>query len=412
MIEIATAIELIQQQVTKLGSERIDWSSAIGRRLAMPVLADVDSPPHDKSLMDGFAVIANDVVDSANRSQASRTWRILETIKAGAVPTQSIAPGACSRIMTGAPLPRGADAVVMVEMSRPDYERGEVVFQVDRLAPGQHVMRRAQSMRCGDCLFEPGHLIRPVDIGVLAEVGATELTVFRRPRVAVLATGDELVPAQVRPGPSQIRNSNGPMVAELARAASAEVCDLGIARDDLTTLTNKIRLGLESDVLVLTGGVSEGLVDLVPQTLQRLGVQCVFHKVSIKPGKPIWFGYWQSPVEERRCYVFGLPGNPVSSLVCFQIFVQPCLEQLAGGTGGHPPLVLAELAVDHQVRGPRPTYWPAVTVARSSRERLVRPLLWQGSSDLRCLAAANTLIFFPSREQTYQAGETVSVLEW
>ncbi len=410
MIEIPVALELIRQQVQPLVSETIELSQAVGRFLRQAIIADVNSPPHDKSLMDGFAVIAGDFVAEQKTDAAKKTWRILETIQAGAVPKQTVVPGTCARIMTGAPLPPGADAVIMSELAQVDFDRGLVSFAITGLAAKQHVMLRGQSMQVGDCLLRTGHRVRSVDVGVLAEAGVSRPQVGGLPTVAVLATGDELVAVQSKPGPSQIRNSNGPMVAELAKPNAANVQDLGIARDDPLDLRKKIERGLEEDVLILTGGVSEGLVDLVPRTLQDLGVQPIFHKVSIKPGKPIWFGVWDGGADGKRRYVFGLPGNPVSSLVCFQIFVQPCIEQLAGGTGGHPPMLMAELERDHQVRGPRPTYWPGVMIDKSTAQRTVQALPWQGSSDLRCLAEADTLIYFPAREQAYRQGELVGTL--
>lgn len=410
MIEISAALEQIREQVRPLSTENVDLSLAVGRRIAAAIVADVDSPPHDKSLMDGYAVMAADWSDEGGTRPTVATWKIVETIPAGTVPKQTVVSGTCARIMTGAPLPPGADAVIMSELAQPDLDRGLVSFAVERLSVGQHVMRRGQSMRVGDPLFLPGHRVRPVDVGVLAEVGAANLAVRPLPSVAVLATGDELVAMHQRPAASQIRNSNGPMVMELAKPFAAHVQDLGIARDEPNDLRQKIERGLQEDVLILTGGVSEGLVDLVPRTLQGLGVQPVFHKVSIKPGKPIWFGIWDGGADRKRRYVFGLPGNPVSSLVCFQIFVQPCLEQLSGGAGGHPPMLLATLTSDHQVRGPRPTYWPAVTIETGTVERCVRALTWHGSSDLRCLAEADTLIYFPPRETPYRQGEQVATL--
>lgn len=408
MIEIAEALELIRTHSRPLEWEQIALARSVGRFLADPIMADVDSPPHDKSLMDGFAVIAADIAHTRESAGSRPAWKILETIKAGMVPRQLVTPGTCARIMTGAPMPAGADAVIMIELADMNEIATEVSFQVDKLQAGQHVMRRAQAMRCGDLLYQPGHRIRPADIGLLAEVGQFQLRVRKLPRLAVLATGDELVPPQQVPGPGQIRNSNGPMVEQLAAPWSEEVLDLGVARDEIADLTGKIQQGLRADVLVLTGGVSEGLVDLVPRALQQSGVEPVFHKVSIKPGKPIWFGV--AAKAEHRCFVFGLPGNPVSSLVCFRVFVQPCLEQLAGGIAVVPKMEAAELAADHQVRGPRPTYWPARLTAQATAMRRVEALAWQGSSDLRCLAEANAFIFFPPREASYRRGEIVSVL--
>jgi molybdopterin molybdotransferase len=235
-----------------------------------------------------------------------------------------------------------------------------------------------------------------------------QVRVARRPTLAVLATGNELVPAEQTPAPGHIRNSNGPMLLAAAQAAGAVAVDLKIARDDAQQLRSLIARGLEHDVLVISGGVSAGVLDLVPGVLAELGVQQVFHKVHLKPGKPLWFGVLaRGPVDTL---VFGLPGNPVSSLVCFELFVRPAIGQLAGRGDTSLVEVAAELAVDYLQRGDRPTYFPARLANVDGRHR-VEPLRWQGSGDLRTLVQANALAYFPPGERAYRAGETVRVLQ-
>jgi molybdopterin molybdotransferase len=276
-------------------------------------------------------------------------------------------------------------------------------------------------------VLRTGDEIRPAEVGILAEVGRTEVEVFPRPRVAIVSTGNELIEVQARPAASQIRNSNGPMLAAAARRAGAIPLPLGIARDEPADLRAKIGQGLAAEVLVLSGGVSAGVLDLVPGVLRDLGVEQVFHKVSLKPGKPLWFGIQspksrvQSPkpdipdlgpwtLDEGPRLVFGLPGNPVSSLVCFELFVRPAIARLAGRD---PSVGLrrlpARLACDFEHRGERPTYFPAALERRDDRlcAKLVR---WRGSGDLRALTEANSLAIFDAGERHWRAGDAIDVL--
>jgi molybdopterin molybdotransferase len=286
-----------------------------------------------------------------------------------------------------------------------------------RLAPqqvraGQNIMRRATSLARGDRVLAAGHELRAIELGVLAEVGRTQVQVVRRPRLAVLATGNELVPAEVVPAAGHIRNSNSPMLVAASRSAGADSYDLGIARDDRDSLRALISAGLEADVLVLSGGVSAGVLDLVPGMLESLGVVSVFHKVRIKPGKPLWFGVKKHSSGSDQL-VFGLPGNPVSSLVSFELFVRPAIARLAGRASDSDE-VSAQLASEYAHRGDRPTYHPAEL--RHAKEQgangqyVVTPLRWQGSGDLNTLTRANALVCFAAGDYTLASGETVRVV--
>ena len=403
MIDIKEALELIASNVNPLPVMECPLSKSVGRVLSADVCADVDSPPHTKSIMDGFAVRAEDIA-------AQTPLRIIETIVAGEVPAKAIEAGDCSRIMTGAPLPEGADSVVMVERAEVvEQDGGEFAsFDLKELSKGQHAMQKAASFATGETIFKAGHVVRPWDVGLLAEVGAASVSVRQQPSASVLPTGDELVDANQKPGPGKIRNSNGPMVVAMFEALGINATDQGIARDNEQSLRTKIESGLQSDVLVLSGGVSAGVLDLVPKMLDDLGVEQVFHKVRVKPGKPIWFGVLKSDGESR--YVFGLPGNPVSSLVGFQLFVRAALRRMLGLTVEPANMVEAELAADHAVRGDRPTYWPGCWVRETGTTRRVQPLQWLGSSDLRTLGHAELLIQFPPGSQVHAAGQTVQVM--
>jgi molybdopterin molybdotransferase len=265
-------------------------------------------------------------------------------------------------------------------------------------------MRRATSLARGQSVLQPGKMLRPIEIGLLAEVGKSQVFVVPGPSVAVLVTGNELVEHFTAPAAGQIRNSNGPMIAALARSAGGTVADVGIARDNEADLLRTIAAGLAHDVVVISGGVSAGMLDLVPMMLLKLGVQQVFHKVNLKPGKPLWFGVKTSD-KGKRTLVFGLPGNPVSSLVCFELFVRPAIQKLRKLEPIGLPQRRALLAADHQQRGERPTYWPAAIVEES-----VTPLAWKGSGDLRTLTDANCLAFFPAGDRLFRAGEEIEVL--
>ncbi len=411
MISVEEAFQLIEQRVGSLPpleSETIPLSASVGRVLRKQIISDVDSPPHNKSVMDGFAVASRDIRDGVTN------FRVLETIVAGTMPTQTVNSGTASRIMTGAPMPSGADAVVMVELSNIGYndptpEEVTLLWNgpVEKFTTGKHAMQRAQNFAKGQTIFPAGHRIRPVDVGLLAEVGAAQVEVSRKPTVAVLPTGDELVDCSSVPGDSQIRNSNGPMLNAICQNMGAETIDLGIGGDSVGDLTAKIKKGLDQDFLLLSGGVSAGTMDLVPGILQSQGVVQVFHKVKVKPGKPIFFGVLERD-SGRPCLVFGLPGNPVSSLIGVHLFVSTAMRIMMGQTNCRPASRPAVLSAPHQTRGDRPTYWPGrLATEENAAPGAVEPLRWNGSSDLFSLGAAEGLIFMPAREERWDAGEQV-----
>ncbi len=401
MISIEEAYRLIATHVATLPIEDVALADSVGRVLSRDICADVDSPPHRKSLMDGFAVRSNDV--NANL----RRLKIIETVVAGGWPQKIVNHGEAARIMTGAPLPEGSDAVVMIEKTATESvgEFNFVVVHQDAIAPGNHVMQQADNFAADSVVLKHGHRIRPADVGLLAEVGAHRILAGSRPTVAVLPTGDELVTCSQQPSRGQIRNSNGPMLIALTKQLGLTTIDLGIGRDNPGELETIIQSGLQHDLFILSGGVSEGLLDLVPSTLQRLGVVEVFHRINIKPGKPIWFGVFSK--SGRRCYVFGLPGNPVSSLVGYHLFVRTAIRRLEMDLKPEPKFVIARLFESHETRGDRPTYWPARWHENNSSTRQVQPIAWHGSSDLLALGSADGLIYFPGGSATHDSGKEV-----
>ncbi|HEY2411399.1 MAG TPA: gephyrin-like molybdotransferase Glp [Pirellulaceae bacterium] len=396
MLSVDEALERVLELARPLPAVATALSEARGRVLAETIVSDIDSPPHDKSIVDGYAVIAADTV------KLPAELAVLEEITAGAVPTRTVERGMATRIMTGAPVPTGADSIVMVEQT--DLV-GDCVHILKDAKAGQNIVRRGTSLAKGQTVLQPGKLLRPIELGLLAEVGRTMVSAIPRPRVAVLVTGNELVGPSVTPGPGQIRNSNSHLLSGLVQQATgAFASDLGIARDDPAELMRDINAGLSRDVLILSGGVSAGVLDLVPKVLTQLGVSEVFHKVSLKPGKPLWFGH-KLRCEGHETLVFGLPGNPVSSLVCFELFVRPAIQKMRGLEPSGLKRISGQLTCDHQQRGERPTYWPAALQG----ER-VTPLSWKGSGDLRTLTDANCLAFFPAGERLFRGGEEVEAL--
>ncbi|MGC3970103.1 MAG: molybdopterin molybdotransferase MoeA [Pirellulales bacterium] len=403
MLSVDEALATIQACVTALPPRIVPLGEALGCVTAEPVASDVDSPPHDKAMVDGYAIRFDDLHDG--RAEL----RLLEEVTAGDVPRLTVESGTTTRIMTGAPLPAGADAVVMVERSsQPAADR--IVLDDPKAKSAQHIVRRAAVTSRGDVVLQAGRRITPTVVGLLAEVGRAQVRVLPRPRAAVLATGNELVESSERPQAGQIRNSNGPMLAAQVLRTGAEAVPLGIARDDRDSLRAKIEQGLQADLLVLSGGVSAGVLDLVPSVLAELGVREVFHKVQMKPGKPLWFGLYKAADGVPKP-VFGLPGNPVSSLVCFELFVRPAIALLGGHAWPGEPRQRRSLTEAFTHRGDRPTFWPGRLEgsAEGMPTDRVTPLRWQGSGDLRALVDADCLVCFPAGDRSYATGEEVVV---
>jgi molybdopterin molybdotransferase len=288
-------------------------------------------------------------------------------------------------------------------IERTKLEADQVMIDDGEFAVGQNIMPQGLEYRRGEEVLHPGCRLGPAELGLLASVGQIEPLVFRRPRLAILSTGDEVCPANQTPGPNQIRNSNEWTLYAACLRAGAEVRLLGIARDDETDLKSKIAQGLAADVLLLSGGVSTGKRDLVPRMLQALGVDEIFHGVAFKPGKPLWFG------RREGTLVFGLPGNPVSVLCCFEVFVQTALRVRQGSPNPFPPMIDARLAEDVNYPTRRTTYHPA-WLDREGETVTVRPVTWKGSPDLRALINANALVVFPEGPGQYAKGDCLKVL--
>lgn len=397
MLSLDAAWSHIVQHVLPGQPLLVNLAEGLGCSLAEDIVSNTDSPPFDKSMMDGFGI------QSDAFSRGRRQFRIAGELTAGQSRTAPLGQGDAIWIMTGAPIPPGVDAVVRIEDCRVE---GDVVHLNSATVPcGLNIVRRGESMRIGEALLPAGRILRAQEIGLLAELGRAQVIVRRKPRIAVLATGNELVPVDATPGSGQIRNTNEPMLCAQIRQAGCEAVGLGIARDNVDSLQAGIQEGLQADILCLSGGVSAGKLDLVPQELERAGVQSVFHKVELRPGKPVWFGVKPGPAP---CYVFGLPGNPVSSQVCFELFVRTAIRRLLGSLKARPDFKRARLEADFHSSSDRPTFFPA-KIRYDGVTRIVTTTNWQGSFDLRATVDANGLAFF-EENRLFQAGEEVPVL--
>jgi molybdopterin molybdotransferase len=366
---------------------------ALGYALAREVRCDRDYPPFDRSTRDGYAV------RTAEASKGASLPCVGE-IKAGDIVTQPLAPGTCIQIMTGAAVPSGADAVVMIEFT--ERVGDNVTFQRATSA-GQNFVKKGSEAHTGDLALKPGLRLGFAELAVAAQVGAAELLCGRRPRVAILSTGDEIVSITEKPGHFHIRNSNSVSLAAQVLLAGGEPVPLGNALDRVDDLSAKIELGLKEDILVLSGGVSMGKYDLVETVLKTLGAEFFFDAVAIRPGKPTVFGRC------RDTFVFGLPGNPVSTMVTFQLFVIPAIDILGGAHPRPLPLLEATLCKTlHEKPGlthflPGHFEWTGISPE-------VQPLSWQGSGDISALTNANCFVVVPADRQDIPAGEKVSVL--
>jgi molybdopterin molybdotransferase len=391
VIPVEKALEIVLAHTPSLPSEEVLLTQALGRVLAEDVPSDVDMPPFDRSAMDGYALRAGDT------SGAPVVLDVVGQVRAGQFPERGIEPGKAMQVMTGAPVPPGATAVQPVERTRP-VDGGRRVEILEPVEPGAHISRQGTEVRAGEVVLERGCSLDPASIGVLAAVGRGRLRVGGRPRVAVLVTGDELVDVWERPGPGRIRNSNGYAVAAQARWAGAAVHELGVVPDHADKIAEAVRWGFESDVLVISGGVSEGAYDLVEPVLARFDVGLLFTKVAIKPGAPLVFG------RRGDKLVFGLPGNPVSAQVTFDLFVRAALLRMQGAKTVSRPVVEVELLEPVKNRSGRKAHLPARVRFEAGR-LAARPLRSLGSADLVAHARANALVVLEAGRTAAEAGE-------
>jgi molybdopterin molybdotransferase len=388
-----TVVDQVRRKNAAPATINVGVWNALSFVLAQELKADRDYPPFHRSTRDGYAVRAGEAIAGAK-------LRCVGEIKAGDKVTTPLTPGTCLQIMTGAAVPPGADAVVMLEHTQ--READTVLF--DRAAtPAQNIVPRGSEASAGQAVLRPGAHLGYAELALAAQIGATDLLCAAKPRIAILSTGDEVVPIQDTPGPVQIRNSNSVSLSAQVTLAGGEPVLLGNAADRVDDLRAKIERGLKEHVLVLSGGVSMGKYDLVETVLKNLGAEFYFDAVAIRPGKPAVFG---------RCgetFIFGLPGNPVSTMVTFELFVTPALDLLSGAQPRDLPLLEARLAEPLHEKSGLTHFLPARVEWANVRPE-VRPVRWQGSGDIAALAQANCFLVVDAQREKIATGETIPVL--
>lgn len=418
------ARKTVEQEATRLqarGAETVPLLEATGRVLAAALTADRDFPPFPRATRDGFAIRAQDV------AHTPAVLKIIGEIRAGQpAPAKelSVNRGETAEIMTGAPVPEGADAVVMVEYTKREGDRVTVEHSV---GAGENVVARGAEARARDVLLAPGHRIDYAAIAVAASVGSSHLSVYRRPRIAVLATGDEIMPITDAPVGNQIRNSNTYSLAAQVRAAGAEPVLLPIAPDEPQRLRELLQEGLAADLLLITGGVSMGKYDLVEQALCDFEAEFFFTGAQIQPGKPVVFGRAKRPADsdpmavsgrplavpgmpsEPSTFFLGLPGNPVSTMVTFELFARPLIDALSGAPVRRLQFVQAKLKADIRVKTGLTRFLPAL-LACEYHNSWVEMVPWKGSGDIAAQARANCYIVVPRDREHIFAEDVVDVM--
>jgi molybdopterin molybdotransferase len=414
---------LVRGHVTKVpdSAEVAELLGAAGRVLAEPVVADRDIPPFPRSTRDGFAVRSGDL------SRLPATLELIGEIRAGENPDllpAQVGPGLTVSIMTGAPVPTGADAVVMVEYTS---RLGKNVEISRGAVSGENIVPQGAEAREGGLLVDRGVRLNDAAIALAASVGKARLSVYKRPRIAVLTTGDEIVDLEATPGPTQIRNSNSYSLAAQILAAGGEPVLLPTAPDETERLRQLIRHGLQADLLLLTGGVSMGRYDLVEPVLAELGAEFLFTGAKIQPGRPVVFGRvpWGAgtPVDKLRVrfagqgssvppshkYFFGLPGNPVSTMVTFELFARPLIEALAGMAPRKLMFLRTRLASEIRIKAGLTRFLPAILSGEFGNSQ-VQLVAWQGSGDIAATVLANCYVVVPPDRELIAAGEWVGIM--
>ncbi len=384
MIPFEDAYKIVLAHARPLTArETVPLEQAVGRVLAVPVKADRAIPPYDRVAVDGYA---------CRRADLPGPLTLLETVGAGALPQKRVEPGTCIRVMTGGVTPQGADMIVMVEDAAETAERSITATCIDK---NVNIARKGEDAAAGETLVEAGVRLSEKHVATLASVGAVALTVWRRPRVAILSTGDEVIPPEQTPQAHQIRNSNGPTLAALCGRAGAEVTFAGLVPDRIEALEAAIGTALEqNDLVLVTGGVSKGNFDFVPAAVSRCGCTIRFDQVAIKPGKPTTFA-----VGEGKTF-FGLPGNPVSVFVTFELFVRPFIDK-TGGVAAAPAELILPIGGRYERRATEREEWTPATI-RGGR---ANPLGYHGSGHFHVLAGADCIIRIPVGVAEVAAGE-------
>ncbi|HEX4055984.1 MAG TPA: gephyrin-like molybdotransferase Glp [Tepidisphaeraceae bacterium] len=393
LITVQQAIGIIDAAEIEPRVEWIRLEQCAGLYLAEDLRSDRDAPPFDKSLMDGYAVRSGDL------ATLPRELTVAGRIMAGGSASSPLGKEQTMAIMTGAPLPGGADAVVPIEQTTKIEGSNRVRF-CQPTAVGRFIARRGSDSTSGSIVLKKGMRLGPAQVAIAASIGAVNVPTYQSPSVAVLGTGDELVPPDKTPAPNQIRSCNNPMLLSLLRRFPCGAIDLGLVNDDPKMIQQRIEAGLTHDVLLITGGMSMGERDFVPDILRRLGAELKITKLRIKPGKPFVFA--KMPGGK---FVFGLPGNPVSAFVCTLCLASRLLERMAGALPGLA-MRTALLAQPLEANGNRTFYQPAIFDGRA-----IHPLQWKGSADVYTLSDANALLVRAENQPPQPAGAAVDFIE-
>ena len=406
LLPFRQARKLVEAEASRLrpsGAEAVPLVSGLGRVLAEEVTADRDLPPFPRATRDGYAL------RSADLARLPAELKVIGEIRAGGALDPSLiplAPGCAAEIMTGAPVPAGANAVVMVEYTA---RSGNQVKVERAVAAGENVVPTGSEAQRGDVLLARGTRMTPAAIAAAAAAGKAEVRVHLRPRVAILPTGDELVEIAAEPGANQIRNSNSYSLAAQVEAAGGEPAQLAIAADERAALRQLLEEGLGADLLLVSGGVSAGKHDLVEEVLSELGAEFLFTGALIQPGRPVVFGRAPRRTGEDSTPFFGLPGNPVSTMACFELFVRPVLDALSGAPPAPLQFVKARLKAEVKTRTGLTRFLPAVLTGEFE-ETEVEMVRWQGSGDVAAAARANCYLVVPPDKEKLATGEMVSIL--
>jgi molybdopterin molybdotransferase len=396
MLSVEEAVQRIERAFSPLGAELVSLDQALGRVLAEPLEARLTQPPADVSAMDGYAVRAADV------ETLPASLKITQRIAAGQPPIAPVGAGEAARIFTGAQVPPGADTVVIQENC--DEADGAVTVREGKRTLGQHIRKAGLDFAAGDIALHSGRRLTARDVSLAAAMNRPWLKVTRRPRIALLSTGDELVNPGDPVGPAQIIGSNGIGLAALVRAFGGEPVNLGIARDTLEDLDRAIEAALGFDMLVTSGGASVGEHDLVQTALTNRGMQLDFWKIAMRPGKPLMFGTLDT------LHVLGLPGNPVSTIVTALLFLRPAIDRMLGLSGVEPSRDVALLGKDMPANDTRQDYVRARLVTNADGQRVATPFLPQDSSMLSLIARADCLIVRKPQAPAAKAGDTIDII--
>ena len=394
MISVEEAREMVLAGISVLGTERVSTLDSIGRVLAADVVSDIDVAPFDNSAMDGYAVRAGDLAGASELTPVR--LRVVEHVAAGAFPAVAVGPSEATRIMTGAPVPEGADAVVMVERTAEEDE-GTVAVIMATVRAGENVRRKAEDVRSGEVVLSAGEVVSPAAVGLMAAVGCATPLVYRRPRVAIVATGDELVAIDEYPGPGKIRNSNSYSLAAQVLDAGGEPIVLDVARDTVEHTTSILSRAPEFDLMVSTGGVSMGDYDVVKDVLEQIG-KMDFWKVAMRPGAP------QTHGTIGGTPFFGLPGNPTSTMVGFELFVRPVILKMQGHSALDRPRHAVTLAHDVKKKPDRRYFMRATATMREDGTYIAALSGAQSSAMLSSMHRANCLLVLPEGESFFPEG--------